>query len=160
MPGTFLEGTSYYYTGTSGNKSMKNSCILIAITVILLLVSGCTQSPTTVQPTATVPVTQQTTQQLTVTTIPALQTTASVSGNTIRIKNFAFDPASITVNAGSTVRWVNQDSVPHKLQFTDRSFSTQILGASQSESHKFDQPGVYDYICSIHPQMQGTVIVE
>jgi plastocyanin len=139
---------------------MKNGYILLAVTVVLLLVCGCTQSPTTVQPAATVSGTQQTAQQVTVTTIPALQTTASVSDNTIRIKNSAFDPASITVKAGSTVRWVNQDSVPHKLQFTDTSFSTQILGASQSESHMFVKPGVYDYICSIHPQMKGTVIVE
>ncbi|HUW85315.1 MAG TPA: cupredoxin family copper-binding protein [Methanoregula sp.] len=138
---------------------MKNSYILTAITVILLLVCGCTQSPTTVQPTATVPVTQQTTQQLTVTTIPALQTTASVSDNTIRIKNFAFDPASITVKAGSTVRWVNQDSVPHRILFAD-NVDSNVLAAQQSYSRKFDQAGTYDYSCTIHPTMQGTVIVE
>jgi plastocyanin len=139
---------------------MKKGIIFLAITIILIAVSGCTQSSTPVQPTATVPASQQTTQQLTVTTIPVPQATTSVSGNTIRIKNFAFDPANITVKVGSTVRWVNQDSVPHNIQFTDPHFSSVLLASSQSGSQKFDQPGVYDYICSIHPDMHGTVFVE
>jgi plastocyanin len=64
------------------------------------------------------------------------------------------------VKVGSTVRWVNQDSVPHRIVFADKSISSVLLAASQSASQKFDQPGVFDYICSIHPDMQGTVIVE
>ena len=139
---------------------MKKGLILLAITIILIGVCGCTQTAPHVQPTGTVTTPLQTTQQLTVTTIPVPQTTTSVSANTIRIKNFAFDPASITVKVGSTVRWENKDSVPHRIQFADKSISSFLLAASQSASQKFDQPGVFDYICSIHPDMQGTVIVE
>lgn len=83
-----------------------------------------------------------------------------VSDNTIRIKKLAFDPANITVKAGSTVRWVNQDSVPHRIQFTDPDFSPVLLASTQSGSQRFDEAGVYDYICSIHPDMHGTVTVE
>ena len=72
---------------------MKNGLILLAITIILIGVCGCTQTAPPVQPPATVTTPLQTTQQLTVTTIPVPQTTTSVSDNTIRIKNFAFDPA-------------------------------------------------------------------
>ena len=138
---------------------MKNGLILLAITLIMVGVCGCTQTAPPVQPPATVITPLQTTQQLTVTTIPVPQTTTSVSDNTIRIKNFAFDPASITVKVGSTVRWENKDSVPHRILFTDGADST-VLAATQSFSRKFDQAGTYDYSCTIHPSMQGTVIVE
>ena len=138
---------------------MKNGLILLAITIILVGVCGCTQTAPPVQPPATVTMPLQTTQQLTVTTIPVPQTTSSVSANTILIKNFAFDPASITVKVGSTVRWVNQDSVPHRIVFADGADST-VLAGMQSWSRKFDQAGTYDYACTIHPTMLGTVIVE
>jgi amicyanin len=138
---------------------MKNGLILLAITIILVGVCGCTQTAPPVQPPATLTTPLQTTQQLAVTTIPVPQTTSSVSANTILIKNFAFDPASITVKAGSTVRWVNQDSVPHRIVFADGADST-VLAGMQSWSRKFDQAGTYDYACTIHPTMLGTVIVE
>jgi len=137
---------------------MKNGLILLAVTLILVGVCGCTQTAPPVQPPAPVTTPLLTTQQV-ATTIPVPQTTTSVSDNTIRIKNFAFDPASIRVKVGSTVRWVNQDSVPHRILFTDGADST-VLAGSQSWSRKFDVAGTYDYACTIHPAMQGTVIVE
>jgi plastocyanin len=138
---------------------MKQGVILLVITIILIAVCGCTQTPTSVQPTTTIPTPPQTTQQLTVTTIPVSQTTASVSANTILIKNFAFNPANITVKVGSTVRWVNQDSVPHRLMFTDGTYS-QVLAGMDTWSRKIDLAGTYDYVCTIHTDMHGTVIVE
>jgi len=138
---------------------MKYGLILLAITLILAGICGCTQTAPPVQPQATVITPVQTNQQMIVTTIPVPQTTTSVSDNTIRIKNFVFDPASIRVKVGSTVRWVNQDSVPHRILFTDGADST-VLAGSQSWSRKFDVAGTYDYACTIHPAMQGTVIVE
>jgi len=138
---------------------MKSCFILLVITLLLAGVCGCTQTAPPVLPPATVPTPLQTTQLPTVTTIPVPQTTHSVSANTILIKNFAFDPASMTVTVGSTVRWVNQDSVPHRILFTDGADST-ILAPMQSWSRKFDRTGTYDYSCTIHPTMQGTIIVE
>jgi amicyanin len=138
---------------------MKNGFVLLTITILLVCVCGCTQTLPPAQPPATAITPLPTTVQLTVTTIPVPLTTSSVSDNTIRIKNFAFDPSSIRVKVGSTVRWVNQDSVPHRVLFTDGADST-VLAASQSWSRKFDKAGTYDYICTIHPAMQGTVTVE
>jgi len=138
---------------------MKSGFILLAITIILVGICGCTQTSPPVLPPATVTTPPQTTQLPTVTTIPVPQTTPFVSANTILIKNFVFDPASITVKVGSTVRWENKDSVPHRILFTDGADST-ILAPMQSWSRKFDQVGTYDYSCTIHPTMQGTVIVE
>ena len=139
---------------------MKNGFILLAIIIIMAGVCGCTQTAPPVQPTAAATMSPPTTELPMVSATPTLLKTPSVSDNTITIKNFAFDPASITVKVGSTVRWVNQDSVPHRIVFADKSISSVLLAASQSASQKFDQPGIYNYICSIHTDMHGTVIVK
>jgi plastocyanin len=138
---------------------MKNGLILLAITIILVGICGCTQTSPIDQPPAKITSSPQTTQPLTVTSIPVPRTTSSVSANTINIANLAFDPNSITVNLGSTVRWVNRDSVPHRILFADGADS-KILAPSQSWSNKFDQAGTFEYSCTIHPAMQGTVIVK
>jgi plastocyanin len=138
---------------------MKNSLVLLAIIIILIGVCGCTQTALPVPSPVSVTTLPQTTQQLTVTSGPFPYTTGSVSDNTIQIKNFAFNPASITIKAGSTVRWVNQDSVPHRILFADGADSN-VLAPMQSWSRKIDQAGTYDYSCTIHKDMQGTVIVE
>ena len=140
---------------------MKNGLFILGITLILVVSCGCTQSSSPVQPTATMTVKAQTSVLPTVTTTQLPQTTNSVSDNTVRINNFAFDPANITVRAGSIVRWVNGDTVPHRIQFDDKHISASfILAPSDSWSQKFDEPGIYPYICLIHPEMHGTVIVE
>ena len=67
------------------------------------------------------------------TAAPAITTTASVSGNTIVIQNMAYNPAQITVKAGSIVRWVNKDTVPHSVVFTDPAIpSSGILAPGQA----------------------------
>jgi plastocyanin len=88
--------------------------------------------------------------------------TASVSDNTIIIVKNTFNPANMTVNVGSTVRWVNADDHPHRIEFMDKTFSesTYLLGSSQSASQRFDRAGTYAYACMIHPAMQGIITVE
>jgi plastocyanin len=145
---------------------MKKGLVLLAITAILVIACGCTQSSTPVQPTATITTLPQTTQQLTVTTIPVPQTTTSVSDNTIRINKRGFDPVSITVKSGSTVRWVNADSTTdaalynptHRIAVINVQ-NPQLLSPGEGWSHIFNQPGVYDYSDMIHPDLKGTVIV-
>jgi plastocyanin len=68
----------------------------------------------------------------------------------------------MTVKAGSTVRWVNEDDHPHRIEFENKAFSTStyLLGATQSASQRFDHAGTYNYCCTIHPYMQGTITVE
>jgi plastocyanin len=72
-----------------------------------------------------------------------------------------FKPADMTVKVGSTVRWVNGDDHPHRIEFVNKAFSTStyLLGPSQSASQRFDRPGTYDYDCMIHPYMKGTITV-
>ena len=75
------------------------------------------------------------------------------------IKNFAFSPATVTVNAGSTVVWTNDDSIQHDITFNGGGIASSVLNHNDTFSHTFPTAGTYHYICSIHPFMHGTVIV-
>jgi plastocyanin len=81
------------------------------------------------------------------------------SSGGVSIANFAFSPASVTVNVGDTVTWTNHDAAPHNATADDGSFATPTLNNGQSASHRFTQPGTFSYICTIHPNMHGTIRV-
>lgn len=78
----------------------------------------------------------------------------------VEIKNFAFNPSTITIKVGDTVRWTNKDSVAHTATANDGSFDTGYLSYGQSKSITFSKSGTYDYYCIPHPWMKGKVIVE
>ncbi len=83
----------------------------------------------------------------------------SVATDSVAIKNFAFSPASVTVTAGSTVVWTNNDSIQHDITFNGGGIASGVLNHNDTFSHTFPTAGTYHYICSIHPFMHGTVIV-
>ena len=78
----------------------------------------------------------------------------------VKIDNFSFSPAVITVKAGTTVRWTNRDDIPHTVTADDKSFKSKALDTDDSYSFTFTTPGTYKYFCYIHPHMTGTVVVE
>ncbi|MGA9362503.1 MAG: cupredoxin family copper-binding protein [Mycobacterium sp.] len=84
---------------------------------------------------------------------------AAVAGDQVGIDNFAFAPATLTVKAGSTVTWTNHDEEPHTVAATDGSFHSPGMGTGATFSHTFPTAGKFDYVCSIHPMMHGTVVV-
>ena len=79
---------------------------------------------------------------------------------TVTIKNFDFMPMDVTVTAGSSVTWKNLDEEPHTVTSLDGAFRSGALDGGQSFKFKFDKPGVYKYLCSIHPRMTATVTVK
>jgi plastocyanin len=79
---------------------------------------------------------------------------------TISIREFMFTPLSLTVTAGTTVHWKNLDGEPHTVRGVDTNFRSDPLDQNESFAFKFDQPGTYRYVCSIHPQMLGTIVVK
>jgi plastocyanin len=80
---------------------------------------------------------------------------------TVTIDNFTFNPGVITVPAGATVTWVNQDDIPHTVTSDDHtSFRSKPLDTGDKFSFKFTTPGTWSYFCSIHPHMVGKVIVK
>jgi plastocyanin len=78
----------------------------------------------------------------------------------IVVKDFMFQPTSLTVKAGSTVTWTNMDEEPHTVVSIAGVFRSNALDTKDSFSFKFDQPGTYRFVCSIHPQMVGTIVVK
>jgi plastocyanin len=86
--------------------------------------------------------------------------TVLAADSAVTIAGFAFDPATVTIQVGDSVTWTNEDSVAHTATAEDGSFDTGQLGNGDSETVTFHTAGTFDYICSIHPQMTGSVVVE
>jgi plastocyanin len=84
---------------------------------------------------------------------------AAAADTTVAIQNFHF-AMDVTVTPGSTVTWTNLDGEPHTVASADGLFRSPALDQKDSFSFKFDKPGIYKYICSIHPQMRATVTVK
>ncbi|OGO45366.1 MAG: hypothetical protein A2Z05_03270 [Chloroflexi bacterium RBG_16_60_22] len=78
----------------------------------------------------------------------------------MEIASFAFSPATITVPAGTTVTWTNNDSAPHTVTTRTTLFDSGSLSRGETFSYTFAQAGVYEYYCAIHPRMTAGVIVE
>jgi plastocyanin len=78
----------------------------------------------------------------------------------VKIDNFSFGPAAITVAVGTTVTWTNRDDIPHTVVSDDKVFKSKVLDTDEKFSYTFAKPGTYPYFCSIHPKMTGKVIVQ
>ena len=85
---------------------------------------------------------------------------ANVDANEIVIQNFAFEPSTLTVKAGTKVTWVNRDDEPHTATATDKSFNSKTLENGDRFSTEFTTPGTYKYYCALHPKMTGQIIVK
>jgi plastocyanin len=75
----------------------------------------------------------------------------------VSIQNSAYNPASVQISTGDTVKWTNMDSTTHTV--TGSTFESGNINKGQSYQFQFTEPGTYSYTCSIHPTMKGTVIV-
>ena len=78
----------------------------------------------------------------------------------VKIDNFSFGPASITVSVGTTVTWTNRDDIPHTVVSTEKVFKSKVLDTDEKFSLTFTKAGEYPYFCSIHPKMTGKVVVQ
>jgi len=81
------------------------------------------------------------------------------SANTVTIANFMFAPTSLKVTAGTTVHWLNTDEEPHTVVSATGLFRSNALDTKDTFSYRFDKPGKYMFVCTIHPQMLGTIEV-
>jgi LPXTG-motif cell wall-anchored protein len=84
----------------------------------------------------------------------------AAANGAVTIADFNFAPATITINQGDTVTWTNNGPTPHSATSPDGAFDTDIFPKGQSRSHTFDQAGTFAYICTPHPFMKGTVVVQ
>jgi len=96
-------------------------------------------------------------------------TTSSTSGSApttaekssvINISGNKFNPAELTVDVGTTVTWSNGDSATHTVTAPSGAFNSGDMKSGQNFGYTFNEPGTYEYGCTIHPSMKGTVIVK
>jgi plastocyanin len=78
----------------------------------------------------------------------------------VKIDNFTFAPATVTIQAGTSVHWVNHDDIPHNVVSDDKSFKSKVMDTDEEFTYTFSKPGTYVYFCSIHPKMTGKVVVQ
>ena len=82
------------------------------------------------------------------------------TANEVSIDNFAFNPKIVSIRAGSKLTWRNRDDVPHKIQSADNRFAASpLLDTKGQYSVSFPESGEFPYFCSLHPVMQGKVVV-
>jgi len=81
--------------------------------------------------------------------------------NRIEIKDFAFNPQTLTVKSGEKVTWINRDEEPHTIVSVEKQFKkSTALDTDQEFTITAGAPGTYTYFCSVHPKMTGTIVVE
>lgn len=79
-----------------------------------------------------------------------------VTGPSVAVEDNRFEPANLEVEVGETVTWVWHGGNPHDV--SAEGFASE-LQSDGTFTQTFDQPGTYDYVCTVHPDMQGTVVV-
>lgn len=87
----------------------------------------------------------------------------AAGGKKVVMKDITFVPADVSVAVGDTVTWTNDDTVNHDVTADDKSFSSGDAGnlaPGDKFEHKFDKAGTFKYVCTVHPGMEGTVVVK
>ena len=87
-------------------------------------------------------------------------TAANAADHIVTIKGFAFAPANLTIEAGDSVTFVNEDSAPHTATDKAGAFDTGRMSSGQQSTLTFGGAGTFDYFCEIHPNMTAQIIVE
>jgi len=135
---------------------MKKTLQYLSVSLIFLFVTGCAQQ---------VPTRQQAAQSGN--TAPATAGGENAANppqqnqRIISILNYVFDPAIVTIKTGTTVRWVNNDPVSHKIVSVANPpvFSSDNISQGGSYSFTFTTAGTFGYFCQIHPMMKGSIVV-
>lgn len=81
------------------------------------------------------------------------------NSTSVKIQDFSFNPATLTIKKGETVTWTNEDSIQHTATSAG-NFDSGMLSKGKTFSHTFDETGTFDYTCTPHPAMKGKIIVE
>jgi plastocyanin len=86
---------------------------------------------------------------------------AAKKSHTVRIDRFLFEPPVLTVHVGEIVEWKNAGSVPHTATSTDgKTFDSGSIASGRSWRFKAVKKGTFNYVCTLHPNMKGKVIVQ
>ncbi|MCC7196741.1 cupredoxin domain-containing protein [Candidatus Peregrinibacteria bacterium] len=115
-------------------------------------------SSTQESPAPSVPVTTESSQMVAMDMPLTSEVNEEVSNVVeVSINDFAFSPGLMEIDKGTTVKWTNNDTVPHTV--TGEDFTSGTLNTGETYEHTFPEDGEFSYTCSFHPQMQGKVVV-
>ncbi len=150
-------------------KFMLAGTLLMALSLLLVLTACKTTTPaatptptpiSTTTPAATPTPAATLTPTPTASLTPTPATTPTPAQANVDISGFAYVPPTLTVSVGTTVTWTNKDSVSHTVTSNDNLFNSGTLATGATFEYTFNQKGIFDYHCSIHPYMTGKIIVE
>jgi plastocyanin len=78
----------------------------------------------------------------------------------ILIRGFMYQPDVVTVHIGDTVQWKNVDIVPHTVAAEDKSFNSGLIAPGATWKFEAKKAGIFPYICTLHPNMHGKLIIQ
>ena len=84
---------------------------------------------------------------------------AATATDKISAKDFDFHPSTITVKAGTTVTWTNNDATQHQIADDNHAFQGDAISHGQTFTHAYTAAGTFGFHCAIHPSMTGSVTV-
>ncbi len=95
-------------------------------------------------------------------TSPAISLISIVPGAGTNTSNRGYSPDNIAVviGANNTIKWTNNDASPHTVTANDGSFYSGNMAPGETFTYTFSKPGVYEYHCTYHPWMVGTITVK
>ena len=84
----------------------------------------------------------------------------AASGIAVGIKDFKYQPTTLSVPVGTTVTWTNHDEETHTVTSATSAFTSAGLGHDEAFAQTFKRAGTYTYFCALHPHMRATVLVK
>jgi plastocyanin len=126
---------------------MRPHALLAALAAAVVLAAGCGSGSDSTGTTAS--------------SAPASKPASSGGAVAVKMQNIQFAPKDVTVKAGQTITWTNDDTVDHNVTATaGAAFKSKDFGKGGSFSFKAAKAGTIKYVCTIHPGMSGTVTVQ
>lgn len=132
-----------------------------AVTATVVVTSPTAAPATATQPPASPTAASTTAAKPAASAATAPPTAASTPGEVrVQMVGIAFQPAMLTVPVGTTIVWVNAEPVVHTIAHQDlTTFSSPVLNQGETFRYTFTRPGEYPYLCTIHPDMVGSITV-
>jgi plastocyanin len=135
---------------------VKKEIIIFLIIIGVFFAAGCAENGTSEEPAPSTPAEEVDNGEVAGTEEAA---TGAESGIVdVEIRNYEYKPQNVTVKVGQTVRWTNNDTVLHDV--VGSGIESEYLQKGERFTYTFEEEGTYQYICTIHPWMEGEVVVE
>jgi len=130
---------------------------LVTAGILAIAAAGCASSGST--PAASAPASAAGAASAAASTAGACAPASGQGQVAVSIKDFAFNPATITAKVGQTITFTNQDTTDHTATVSGGACTTGHITPGSASGLTFSAPGTYAFACAIHPSMTGTITV-